>query len=198
MATWAAHGTNGFYLGPAVDHYRCYRVFAHATKDQRISDTLAWFPAAVHMPGSSSIDLIHAALQDLTASIKPYINCPPAAQSGQPLSLDTTISIGLLEASNLFSSLRLPARSTTTTTEVERVVSPVIEPPPTASLQRVASTNPISSPFPIVLPLRGKRPIKASPTESLPFQVAAIADLPRQSQHFSKHIGRRWRDKSTS
>ena len=120
-ATWAAHGTDGFYLGPALDHYRCYRVFAHATKEQRISDTLAWFPAAVHMPGSSSVDLIYAALQDLTASIKSYVNCPPAANSGQPLALDTTISTGLLEASNLFASIRLPARSTTT--EVERVVS---------------------------------------------------------------------------
>ena len=60
--TWAAQGTDGFYLGPVLDHYCCYRVFAHATKEQRISDTLAWFPAAIHTPGSSSIDLIHSAL----------------------------------------------------------------------------------------------------------------------------------------
>ena len=140
-------------------------------------------------------DLIHAALEDLTSSLKSYLNCPPAAQSGQPLALDITLSTGLLEASNLFASIRLPALSTTT--EVERVVSPVIEPPPTASLQRVASINPISSPFPTILPLKGKRAVKASLSVPLPFQIAAIADLPRQSQHFFKHIGRRWRDKST-
>ena len=194
-ATWAAHGTDGFYLGPALDHYRCYRVFAHATKEQRISDTLAWFPAAVHMPGSSSIDLIHAALQDLTSSLKSYINCPLAATSGQPLALDTTLSTSLLEASNLFASIRLPARSTTT--DVERVVSPAIEPPPTASLQRVASTNPTSSPFPTILPLKGKRAAKASSSEPPPFQIVSLADLPRQSQHFFKHIGRRWKDNTT-
>ena len=147
------------------------------------------------MPGSSSVDLIHAALEDLTSSLQSYFNCPPAAQSGQPLALDIMLFTGLLEASNLFASIRLPARSTTT--EVERVVSPVIEPPPTASLQRVASTNPISSPFPTILPLKGKRAAKASPSEPLPFHVASLADHPRQSQHFLKHIGRRWKDTTT-
>ena len=26
-STWAAHGVDGFYLGPALDHYRCYKVY---------------------------------------------------------------------------------------------------------------------------------------------------------------------------
>ena len=77
----------------------------------------------------------------LTASLKPYINCPPAAHSGQPLAVDNTIFTGFLEASNLFTSIRLPARPIAT--DVERVVvPPTLEPPPTASLQRVISTNP--------------------------------------------------------
>ena len=99
------------------------------------------------MPGSSSIDLIHSAFQDLNASIQLYLQCSATAPSGQPLALDTTITTGLLEASNLFASLRPPVR--TTTTEFERVVSPIIEPPPpTASLQRVISTDLTYSPFP--------------------------------------------------
>lgn len=42
-ATWAPHGTHGYYLGPAQAHYRCYRVWATATKSIRITDTIAWF-----------------------------------------------------------------------------------------------------------------------------------------------------------
>jgi hypothetical protein len=32
-ASWDPHGVDGFYLGPASDHYRCYQ--AHITKNKR-------------------------------------------------------------------------------------------------------------------------------------------------------------------
>ena len=39
--SWAPHGTHGYYLGPAQLHYRCYRVWATATRSIRVTDTLA-------------------------------------------------------------------------------------------------------------------------------------------------------------
>jgi hypothetical protein len=65
-SSWAPHGISGYYLGPALDHYRCFRVFAVSTQSVRISDSLAWFPVALHMPGSSPIELLQATLQDLS------------------------------------------------------------------------------------------------------------------------------------
>ncbi|CAJ1962020.1 unnamed protein product [Cylindrotheca closterium] len=35
-STWAPHGLNGFYVGPAIDHYRCYRCTTpHGTTSTR-------------------------------------------------------------------------------------------------------------------------------------------------------------------
>jgi hypothetical protein len=35
-STTNTHGLDGYYLGPALDHYRCYQV--HITKNKRDSD----------------------------------------------------------------------------------------------------------------------------------------------------------------
>jgi hypothetical protein len=194
-ATWAAHGVDGFYLGPAPDHYRCYRVYVHATKTNRISDTLAWFPAAVHMPGSSSQDLIHAALRDLIDGIKSFLQCPFTASSGQPLALNETISAGLREATNLFADTRLPARldsATPPASPVERVPPP--DPAAAAvPLQRVPTPS-SAAPFPPPPLPRSSRSKSATASK---FTPAKPQDVPARSVHFFKHIGRRWRDTVT-
>lgn len=63
--TWAPHGVKGFYLGPAMRHYRAWRVWIIETRAERVCDTLAWFPKELHMPGSSDIELLTAAITDL-------------------------------------------------------------------------------------------------------------------------------------
>ena len=48
--TWALHGTDGWYLGPALHHYQCYRVWVPRTHAQHIVDTISFFPKAVPLP----------------------------------------------------------------------------------------------------------------------------------------------------
>ena len=43
-ASWAAHGAAGFYIGPALQHYRSFQVHVTATCTTRITDTVQWFP----------------------------------------------------------------------------------------------------------------------------------------------------------
>jgi hypothetical protein len=38
--TWDPHGVLGWYLGPAEEHYRCYRCYVTNTHGERITDTL--------------------------------------------------------------------------------------------------------------------------------------------------------------
>ena len=38
--TWAPHGEDAWYIGPAFEHYRCYKVWAWETRRERDSDTL--------------------------------------------------------------------------------------------------------------------------------------------------------------
>ena len=39
-ASWEAHGVNGWYIGPAVEHYRCYKVYVNNTPAERNADTV--------------------------------------------------------------------------------------------------------------------------------------------------------------
>jgi hypothetical protein len=44
-ASWAHHyGVHGFWLSPALSHYRCHLVFIHKTGATRVTDTLDLFP----------------------------------------------------------------------------------------------------------------------------------------------------------
>jgi hypothetical protein len=43
-AFWDPHGVDGYYLGPALDHYRCYQVHVTKTKGKRIVDTVESSP----------------------------------------------------------------------------------------------------------------------------------------------------------
>ena len=45
--SWDPHGTEGWYLGPALEHYICYRVVFNKKKDERFTDTLKFFPQKV-------------------------------------------------------------------------------------------------------------------------------------------------------
>ena len=74
--TWAPHALDGWYLGPALHQYRCFRVWITATQAERVSETLTWFPTQVSMPTASSRDTATAAALDL---IKALQNPSPAS-----------------------------------------------------------------------------------------------------------------------
>ena len=44
-ASWAAHGLDGWYLGPEMDHYCCYRVYVTNTRAKCNSNTVDFFTA---------------------------------------------------------------------------------------------------------------------------------------------------------
>ena len=75
--TWAAHGLDAWYIGPAMEHYRCYTTYVWSTRAERISDTVEWFPHEVKMPTASTMDLLLAATQDILHCLQqPQINSP--------------------------------------------------------------------------------------------------------------------------
>jgi hypothetical protein len=55
--SWAPHGEDAWYVGPAPDHYRCYKVWMVATNRTRIVDTVEFCPQHVKMPHLSSQEM---------------------------------------------------------------------------------------------------------------------------------------------
>lgn len=67
--TWEPHGQDGWYIGPAMEHYRCYKVYVSATGAERIADTIEFFPNQP-MPCTSSTDAAIIAAQQLILALK--------------------------------------------------------------------------------------------------------------------------------
>jgi hypothetical protein len=68
--TWAPHGQHGYFLGPAMHHYRCQNVYIAATASERIVDTLEFFPHNFPMPQLSSTDRLIMAANDMSNALK--------------------------------------------------------------------------------------------------------------------------------
>jgi hypothetical protein len=68
--TWAPHGQHGYYLGPAMHHYRCQNGCILATASERIVDTLEFFPHNFPMPQLSSTDRLIMAANDMSNALK--------------------------------------------------------------------------------------------------------------------------------
>jgi hypothetical protein len=67
--TWAPHGKDGWYIGPALEHYRCYTVYITKTRTKRIVETVELFPEKITLPFPSSQDLATQAAADLTRAL---------------------------------------------------------------------------------------------------------------------------------
>jgi hypothetical protein len=93
---WAPHGQHGYSLGPAMHHYRCQNVYISSTANERIMDTLKFFPHNYQMPQLSSTDRLIMAVNDMTDALpKPHPKVP-FAQIG-----DDTLS-ALAELATIF------------------------------------------------------------------------------------------------
>ena len=68
-ALWAEHGKEGWYIGPARDHYQCYKILIKSKKRIRIPPKVAFFPERTSMPTNSSTDRLLQAAKDLTHAI---------------------------------------------------------------------------------------------------------------------------------
>ena len=78
--TWALHGTDGWYLGPALNHYQCYRVWVPHTHAKRIVDTISFFPKPVPIPELTHKDAAIQAAWELTHALQQPHSHGPLAQ----------------------------------------------------------------------------------------------------------------------
>jgi hypothetical protein len=67
--TWAPHGQDGWYIGPALKHYRCCTVYIIKTRGDRIVQTVDFFAEKLTLPFPSAQDLATQAAVDLTHAL---------------------------------------------------------------------------------------------------------------------------------
>eukprot|EP01034_Spumella_vulgaris_P021900 gene21900-27977_t len=183
-ASWAPHGVPGFYLGPAPKHFRAYRVFAIPTQSSRVTDTVAWLSAPFKMPGSSTVELVHAATRDLTVALNKLAQSGLiVASSRQPFErLVSTATSALQEAVEMFMPSARSSDISDPHTEqrvpVLQSVSPLPDLP--ATLQRVVPAPQSLSPPP-GLPVPLQR-VVSDVSDVAPTPAAAPAPDSRSEQ----------------
>jgi hypothetical protein len=82
-ASWAFHGEQGWYTGPAIDHYRCLTCYVPKTHKSRITDTAAIVPSHIPIPQASLNDHIRKTADDLVHLLHKNTN---SFSKGTPLS----------------------------------------------------------------------------------------------------------------
>jgi hypothetical protein len=161
--SWGNHGVKGYYVGPAMDHYRCFRVYDPRTNRVLITDTLSWYPHAVVMPGASSSELVAAQLDNYTHRLDSYLS-----RSNTEPTLRPQLRDFILHRDMYFAS---PPVSPPPTAEEQRVAPPPVTP---AREQRVASPAPpaqTAAPQQSVAPAQGTMPQPgAAPYQDAPPQ----------------------------
>jgi hypothetical protein len=85
--TWAPHGQDGWYIGPGLDHYRCYTVYINKTRGERIVETVDFFPEKFKLPFLSTQELATKAAAELTHALLHPQPAGPFCQVGDKQTL---------------------------------------------------------------------------------------------------------------
>jgi hypothetical protein len=80
--TWDPCGQDGWYIGPALEHYRYYRVYINKTRSERVVETVDFFPTEAKIPFQSLRDLATEAAKQLTYTLVSSQPADPFAQVG--------------------------------------------------------------------------------------------------------------------
>lgn len=119
--SWAPHGVKGFYVGPAMEHYRAFKILVSETDRVRITDSVSWHPRE-HLQYDFS---------DIRSQI--HLPSPTASNPSHfdpPLSIvvpDPPLSIVQLNDSIIHSTSPSP---TTTIESISPAGSPISPPTP--------------------------------------------------------------------
>ena len=84
--TWELNGEVGWYVGPAMDHYRCITAYFLRTRTTRICDTVTFSPHEVAFPRVTLKDQLIQAAEDIVNILAaPPATTVPTLRTGDPV-----------------------------------------------------------------------------------------------------------------
>jgi hypothetical protein len=125
--SWDFRGIEGFYIGPAMHHYRCYTLLRHNTLAPVVSDTVIFRHHTLTLPAITTEDRIIHCLCALTTAIQ--ADRTPTRTDDQLLAIESLRSI--------FSTLQHPPDASTprVAAQLQQPSTPPATPPRVQSFQ---------------------------------------------------------------
>ena len=165
--TWAGHGVPGFYIGPALAHYRSHHVHVTSTSAPRVTNTVAWFPETdVTPPPPDTKEMLVAAIKDFLHAIKKFtltgeFLAPTLLQDLEDLATLHNIALPPASPAALVPAIgtepRVPLMDSTAPVQEPRVVLPTL-----------ATVNPVHTAPADPLPIVALHPCPYPPPPGLP------------------------------
>jgi len=82
--SWSPRATDAWYIGPALEHYRCVHCYIPSTHGTRIADTVEYIPHSIPIPSHTTEDLIRDTASDLVATLHQNNISPPLVHLTDP------------------------------------------------------------------------------------------------------------------
>ena len=128
--SWGFHAKMGFYVGPAMEHYRCFQCYIPTTGTIRITDTVKFYPHDEPFPEVGVKDQFIQTISDLITILKNQKQHLPFLKFGDATKNALTTLATLLQR-NLQPQLPLPSLSKinkpTKITTLPQVTPPIIK-----------------------------------------------------------------------
>ena len=84
--SWELKGENGWYVGPAMDHYRCVTCYFPRTRTTRTCETVTFFSQEIPFPQVTLQDHMKKADEDnVTLITQPPSSTFPSLSAGGPV-----------------------------------------------------------------------------------------------------------------
>ena len=137
--TWSPHGEEMWYIGPALDHYRCITCYFPKTHSERIVDTATFFPHDVPFPNVTLLDFLQQTATDLIYLLKhPPSTICPSLEAGDPTFIALQkIGEALHLAKDFLPPPPIPSDIKATSSIHKSSISPPPVPSPRVTLPRV-------------------------------------------------------------
>ena len=168
------HGKVGWYIGPSLEHYRCWKCYFQDTMHERDVLKVDFFPEKIAFPKFSREDYLRQTAEDMLHLLNPQQ--PASSPLHDPLSFGPPILNAYARVADI----------------LRRAVHPPVSPPTLVPVAppRVPSVSSDPSPTPLVSPRSAlplapvslpRVPVSVS-TKPLPLVPAAILLHPHQTQ----------------
>lgn len=197
-ASWGFRGEIGWYAGPALEHYRCHRIYIPKTRSTRINDTVTFYPHGAELPTVTPTELAAHAALELT---KILTNPPPQTQLVLPTDEHKD---ALLQLARIF--YNSASNDKTPPTAPVQQIQPINQPIPTEPLTtqyrerpvlpRKAKTSPSNSESLRVVPTEPPRVTRPPPpvlpttptAKPVPVPVPPAAKIPTRPKRTDKPL----------
>ena len=190
--TWAQHGVPGFYVGPSMEHYRCFKCYLPSTNKTRDSPTIEWFPTTIKFPKVTADEYLRQTAEDMLTLLQPTTSESPPIPN---LTYGSTLTNAYIQIAQILrrATARPPPRpalqileenptpniqptQTTDTPQTEpRVLPPPHDPPAAVPRVRIQTATP-SQPSPAT-PANVNQPPQPRLRKNLPPTTKRIQDI---------------------